>query len=141
MNALKNTIHYRYHKHKKFLFYSIIGVSGVVLDLIVFIILSNYFNIDTKIATAVSVTIGITNNFILNTTLNFRLKDKLLKRFISFYLVGWIGLGISEIMLFTMSDVLKLNSNFVKISSIFVIVAVQYNLNKFISFGQEQNAK
>ncbi len=123
-----------YNKYKELIKYCIIGCSGALLDFIVYTILVSVLNMNYLLANALSVTIGITNNFFLNAYLNFKVTDNLFKRFISFYLVGMLGLIISEVMLYVLVDIMNINSIASKIITIFVITIVQFLLNKTVTF-------
>ena len=123
-----------YIKYRQFIVYSIIGASGAGLDIIVFLVLFNVFKIDKTVATIISTSLGIINNFVLNVLFNFKIKENLFKRFISFYSVGLVGLGLTVVLLYVFVDIFKFNTNLVKFISIFFVVLVQYNLNKKISF-------
>ena len=89
-------------------------------------------------ANAVSVTLGITNNFFWNAFLNFKVTDNLIKRFLSFYMVGILGLLISSGMLYFLIEKNHINVIFSKIITIFVITVVQFLLNKLITFKKSK---
>ena len=127
-----------YNKYRELIKYCIIGCSGALLDFIVYTILLKAFGMNYLLANALSVTAGITNNFFLNAYLNFKVTDKLFKRFISFYLVGILGLLISEILLYLLVDIMSMNSIIAKIITIFVITIVQFILNKTITFKKKK---
>lgn len=127
-----------YNKYRELIKYCIIGCSGALLDFIVYTILIKAFGMNYLLANALSVTAGITNNFFLNAYLNFKVTDKLFKRFISFYLVGMLGLLISEILLYLLVDIMIMNSIIAKIITIFVITIVQFILNKTITFKKKK---
>ncbi len=85
-------------------------------------------------ANIISVSCGITNNFILNAILNFKVKDKMFIRFLRFYSIGLIGLIISSGLLYFLIDVFRMIEIISKGCTIFVVVILQYNLNKRITF-------
>ncbi len=117
-----------------FVRYMFIGLSGVALDMIVFFVLYNFFHIDKTVATFISISLGVTNNFLLNVFFNFRVKDRLLRRFGQFYLVGLSGIMLTAIMFFIFVDVLHIDANIVKIGSLVPVLLLQYSLNKYWSF-------
>jgi phosphoglycolate phosphatase-like HAD superfamily hydrolase/putative flippase GtrA len=121
-------------KHWNFLFYSLIGVSGASLDYILFVVLHSLGGMDKYFANALSVTAGISNNFVLNAFLNFKQSDRLLQRFAYFYATGIAGLVLSNGILFLGVDKLEFNAPAVKFFSIFFVVLLQYNLNKKLAF-------
>ncbi len=138
VNQIKNLIfeNQLYRKYRNFILYSIIGVSGVAIDFVLFLILFNIFNFDKSLSTIVSTTAGITNNFIWNSVLNFKVKDRIISRFISFYGIGILGLTLTLVIFVVFVDLFTYNANFIKLISIIIVVIVQYTLNKNISFKE-----
>jgi putative flippase GtrA len=121
-------------KHWNFLFYSLIGASGAALDYILFVGMVSWGGTDKYIANAISVTAGISNNFVLNAFFNFNSRDKLLRRFGYFYATGIAGLLLSNLLLHIGVDRLDWNVPAVKFFSIFFVVLLQFNLNKTFAF-------
>jgi len=130
LKTLKNQL----RNNQNFIIYGVIGVTGVGIDFITFNLMVYSLGFQILIANIISVSFGITNNFLLNTFFNFKKTDLLLKRFFSFYSIGILGLIISSIILFSFSTVLGFNVVLVKLFSIIFVVVVQYNLNKKITF-------
>lgn len=125
----------RWHRHRHFVLYAVIGCSGVLLDLVLFLILYNLLDIHEQIATAMSTTAGIVNNFLLNSVLNFRKRDGMLRRFLRFYAVGLMGIGLTTALLGVFSTGLGVDPNIVKVLSLPPVVLFQFTLNKRWSFG------
>lgn len=119
---------------KQFILYSIIGFSGAFIDFVVFIVLIKVFSLNAIIANAISISLGITNNFILNSIFNFKVKDKLKQRFIKFYLIGLFGFFISSLIIYILKEVLGVDPIISKLCSIVIVVILQYSLNKRITF-------
>ncbi len=119
---------------KQFILYSIIGFSGAFIDFVVFIVLIKVFNLNTIISNAISISLGITNNFILNSVFNFKVKDKLKQRFIKFYIIGLFGFLISSLIIYVLKEVLGVDPIISKLCSIIIVVILQYSLNKRITF-------
>ena len=101
--------------------YCIIGCSGAGLDFLLYSLL------------------GIVNNFFLNALLNFKTKDHLLLRLCSFYAVGLIGIGITAGLLYLLIECFSINAVIAKIITIFVVTAVQFILNRFVTFKRNKN--
>ena len=81
----------------------------------------------------------IFTSFLLNRTFNFKVKDKVTQRFLSFYIVGLIGLGISEGLLYLMVNIGDCSELFSKLISVIVVALVQFILNKYITFKTKQS--
>lgn len=117
-----------------FWLYALIGLSGVLLDYGAFLVLFNIAGVHEQIANALSTTLGITNNFTLNTLFNFRKRDRLAVRFARFYLVGLAGIGLTFLLLHAFSGRLGVDPNLVKAGSLPLVLVLQYTLNKKWSF-------
>ncbi|HEX6258958.1 MAG TPA: GtrA family protein [Candidatus Saccharimonadales bacterium] len=122
-----------YQKHRSFILYALIGLCGVTLDYIVFLVLFNAFGVNAALATAISVVCGITNNFALNAIFNFKKRDHIFVRYLLFLAVGMFGLVLS-IAIIALGSQAGLDPNISKLLSIPFIVVLQYFLNKHISF-------
>lgn len=123
-----------YFRFRNLILYGIIGGFCAALDFGIYTALC-YWNIMPYLwANIISIHIGIFTSFALNRSLNFKVKDKPATRFLSFYAVGLIGLGISELMLYLMVTIGGLNELFCKLLSIIVVAFVQFFLNKYITF-------
>lgn len=121
-------------KRRQFIIYSIIGICGVSVDYGIFFVLHNFFNFDAQLANLVSTPIAITNNFVWNVIFNFKTKDRLVKRYLSFFAVGMVGLVITAVIIEVFVNRAGINANIVKAGSIVIVVLVQYNLNRLITF-------
>ena len=129
-----NIINDLYNRFRNLILYGIIGGFCAALDFGVYSVLI-YLDIMPYLwANVISIHIGIFTSFLLNRSLNFRVKDKTAVRFLSFYVVGLVGLGISELMLFCMVTVGGWNELICKLLSIVVVALVQFLLNKYITF-------
>ena len=124
-------------KYKHFILYSIIGFTAVSLDFFIFYIFVNIVGFDKFVSNTIGTSIAIVYSFSLNTLFNFKTKDVVIKRFISFAIVGLIGMGVTTIILYIFVNSLGLDKNLVKLGSLVVVVIIQYTLNKHISFKEK----
>lgn len=121
-------------RRRHFLLYSAIGVSGATLDFLVFTLLISV-GLPLHLANGISVTCGITNNFLLNAWFNFRVTDRLWRRFWSFYGVGMVGLALSAAFVEVGVSWMGSRAEIAKAASIVLVVITQYWLNRSVSFG------
>lgn len=127
-----------YSRFRNLILYGIIGGFCVALDFCVYTALC-YFDIMPYLgANIISIHVGIFTSFILNRSFNFKVKDKTSQRFLSFYTVGLTGLGISELMLYLMVTIGGMNELLCKLISIVIVALIQFILNKYITFKQNQ---
>jgi putative flippase GtrA len=123
--------------NRNFVLYAIIGLSGVTLDVLLFLVLFNLFHINELLATFISISAAITNNFLLNTRFNFRVRDRLWGRYARFYLVGLSGIVLTDLLFLIFVNGLHINANIIKIGSLLPVLLLQYSLNKRWSFREE----
>lgn len=123
-----------YFRFRNLILYGIIGGCCATLDFGVYSALC-YWNIMPYLwANVISIHVGIFTSFVLNRSINFKVKDRTVVRFFSFYVVGLIGLGISELMLYLLVTICGWNELICKLASIIVVALVQFVLNKYITF-------
>ncbi|WP_030857601.1 GtrA family protein [Streptomyces sp. NRRL S-37] len=115
--------------------YTLVGGSGVALDLAAFALLFNVLGWHEQIANGVSTTLGITNNFILNAVFTFGKRDRPLLRFVRFYAVGLVGIALTFGLLWFFAGRLGADPNLVKAASLPLVLAVQFVLNRKWSFA------
>lgn len=114
--------------------YTIIGMSGVAIDFVLYIILTK-MGVAPLVANFLSISAGITNNFFLNRSLNFKIHDDVLVRFAMFYITGLMGLILSEILLVGFHYGLDFDTLTSKILTLLPVLLFQYFVNKHFSFG------
>ena len=111
--------------------YALIGISGVALDLVLFVVLTR-LGMGPLPATVLSTLAGIANNYVLNATLNFGTGLALSSGW-RFLVVGLVGLlvaaGSLELLLRAgMAEVTA------KLVSVPCVVVAQYVANRYWSF-------
>lgn len=114
--------------------YSVIGATGVAIDICLFLLLHYTLGVDKQVANFLSITVAIVNNFWLNTLFTFDVRDRLLMRFVLFYSVGALGIALTAIMLWLLVDIAGWNAAVAKAASLPVVLVVQFALNRSISF-------
>jgi len=83
-----------------------------------------------------SSSLAVVNNFILNSIFTFKVKDKLLYRFISFFSIALAGMAVSSGMLVLMIDGMNMNSMISKAIAVFFVALIQYYVNKKLTFSE-----
>ena len=136
---MKQTIKQLYNKFRHLILYGIIGGLCATLDFGIYTLLCHFDVLPYLWANVISIHCGIICSFLLNRTFNFKVQDKTPQRFLSFYVVGLIGLGISELMLYLMATVGNWNEVLCKLISVVVVALIQFVLNKYITFKTKQS--
>jgi putative flippase GtrA len=125
-------------KNKQLIKYGIIGCFCVGLDFLVYSFLIQIIKMPYLYANVISVHCGIFASFFLNRHFTFKVKNKVLLRFISFYAIGLIGLAISSGLLIFLVEKIELNELVSKAFTVIVVALIQFMLNKYISFRNEK---
>ena len=121
---------------KEIMLYGIIGSCCAALDSGIFLLLWKS-GINLYAANFISINVGICTSFLLNTFINFKVKDKLKIRGVKFFSVGYAGLLLSMIVMHIGVKALGAKEILVKIVSVFIVAAVQFTLNKLFTFRKE----
>jgi putative flippase GtrA len=117
--------------------YGVIGAGCAALDSAVFMLL-RMTGINLYAANFASINLGIFASFLLNTFVNFKVKDKLPSRGIKFFAVGYTGLALSMLIMRVGVEVLHAEELAVKLVSVVIVAAVQFTLNKLFTFRKGQ---
>ncbi|MFI1292385.1 GtrA family protein [Streptomyces sp. NPDC020792] len=120
---------------RQLLSYTLIGGSGVVLDLVAFLLLHNTAGMDEQFANVLSTTLGIANNFVLNARFTFDRRDRIVVRFLRFYAVGLAGIALTNLLFLVFTDALGIDADLVKAGSLPLVLALQFVLNRKWSFA------
>lgn len=113
--------------------YVLIGVLGLVVDFGIYTILT-HFKMNVEIANIISSTCGIINNFLWNSYTNFKVHDRMILRFISYFIVGQITTVFTTISLFVFVTKLGYPHLMVKVIATFVATLIQFVINKVVTF-------
>lgn len=113
--------------------YVLIGVLGLVVDFGIYTILT-HFKMNVEIANIISSTCGIINNFLWNSYTNFKVHDRMILRFISYFIVGQITTVFTTVSLFIFVTKLGYPHLIVKIVATFVATLIQFIINKVVTF-------
>lgn len=120
---------------RQIVLYGCIGLGSAFLDTSFYVFFTRSLEMGKFIANFLGINIGVSISFIFNSYFNFKKTDNLNKRALLFFLVGYLGLGLSTFLLFIGVNVLNLNDIFVKIASVGLVAVVQFCLNKLITFS------
>jgi putative flippase GtrA len=136
MDFLRDTL----RRNRQFALYCVIGVTGVTLDFLVYSLLVRHANLNVQAANAIGYSSGTVLSFVLNSRLNFKTRDWIPLRFLSFCMVAFLGWSASAGTLALLINRYGCNKYVAKALTTFVVVLVQYTLNRAISFRQSRSA-
>ena len=121
-------------RKRQFILYCLIGGTGVTLDFLVYSALVGAAQWHVQYANAVGYASGTVLSFILNARYNFKTSDRLAIRFLCFCVVALLGWMASAGVLYLLVNRFGLDKYLAKLATIVVVVMVQYNLNRLLSF-------
>lgn len=119
---------------KQFLLYCAIGGCGMLVDFTVYSLLLKFSSLDYQVANAVGYASGTALSFLLNVRLNFRVTDKILLRLACFFGVALLGWAASAGVLHLLIGRFHFGKYASKLAALVVVVILQYNLNRRLSF-------
>ncbi len=125
-----------YVKFRSLILYGLFGSVSAGLDFVVYTLLVTQVGFVYWAANCISVIAGITCSFTLNRQFNFKVKDKTLRRFLTFAGVGLSGMVLSNIILYVCIEQMELDQLISKLASIVLVVLFQFLLNKYVTFKQ-----
>ena len=117
--------------------YLIIGLIAMAIDVGLYFFLYGKLGMRPIPATVISVAIAIVFGFLANQKNNFKIKDNIWKRFISYASINSVGLVLSVVFIYVFNTIFNFDAGIVKLVSLVIIVAMQYLLNRIISFNQK----
>ena len=121
-------------QNRQFLLYCVIGGCGTGLTLLTYAVLVQHFRMGYQAANAIGYAAGTVLSFVLNARYNFRTEDRPLQRFAVFLVVALLGWAAAAGLLWLLVGRLIWNALFAYLVVIFVVVLLQYNLNRLLSF-------
>jgi putative flippase GtrA len=119
---------------KQFLLYCVIGASGVGLHGLLYCYLVKTGMLKIQPANGIGYASGTLLTFFLNAKFNFKTNDKTLLRLLSFGSVAFGGWLVSAVTLHLLVDRFGINKIFALFPTLFIVVFLQYNLNRLVSF-------
>lgn len=125
-------------KHENLLKYGLIGASAVVIDLGLFVVLHEVFDVAPWLAHSISVGTSVVWSFLLNAFTNFRTTDNLFARFVSFAAVAFIGYLVGLVIISALTEGFDTGGTIAKVISMPPVFITQYVLNTKYSFRETQ---
>lgn len=138
---MKDLIKTLYQKFHHLILYGIIGSFSSGLDFAIYTLLVQVLGVHYIAANCISVVAGISTSFILNRNYNFKVKDKTGRRFGIFLCVGFTGLLLSNLILYTCINTFALNKIVSKLLSIVLVVFFQFLVNKYFTFKPNEHGE
>lgn len=119
---------------RELILYCMIGCTGATLDFVSYAVLNGWIGLHYQLSNFIGTNLGIINNFFLNRQFNFKAKNCIILRLMSFYAVGTMGWALGAGCLWFLIERTKVNSFVAKLVTIVVVTVVQFCLNKYVTF-------
>jgi dolichol-phosphate mannosyltransferase len=120
-----------FHSHKDFVKYSVVGFSGVLINLGGYILLTRYFGMAEEVAPLISIETSLISNFLFNNFWTFkkRYPSPFLSRLMQFHLVAGFTGVINYTAFFIMFKALMINDILANLIGIAVAAILNYLIN------------
>ena len=121
-----------FRTHKDFVKYSIVGFSGVLINLGVYVFLTRYLGMMPEIAPILSIEISLLSNFMFNNFWTFKkrlIKSNFLSRLFQFHLVAGISGILNYSIFFVSFRYLMINDIFANLLGISAAAIMNYLIN------------
>jgi putative flippase GtrA len=116
--------------------YFFIGIFCVSLDMSLFLLEIDVFGVKPALANLISSHVGIFASYFLNSRYTFEVVSFPAARFLSFYMVGFIGYLFGHYFLVLGTRYTSVPIELIKISSYLGIFLIQFLINKLVTFGE-----
>lgn len=128
-------------KYRELLLYGVIGGASAALDIGIFSLLVEVFNIAWQAAQTVSVGVAMVFSFLINSHYNFRKTDAMHRRFALFVLASLFGYGVGYGVIQVLHESMGYNESIAKLASLPFVFVVQFAINKLITFSDHVSKK
>ena len=120
-----------FHSHKDFVKYSVVGFSGVLINLGGYILLTRYFGMAEEVAPLISIETSLISNFLFNNFWTFkkRYPSPFLSRLMQFHLVAGFTGVINYTAFFIMFKALMINDILANLIGIALAAILNYLIN------------
>lgn len=124
----------------RFLLYCLCGGAGVLCDFLLYYWVFT-LGVSYQIANVAGYITGTCISFLLNRIITFDVRDRIVRRLALFLCVAGVGFLVSAMLLWFLVSVLAVDARYAKLLTLPIVVVLQYSLNRWITFRQNQPAK
>ena len=116
--------------------YGFVGGAAFVLDISTLYFLADYCGIHYLVSAAIAFTVGLTTNYLLSIIWVFSSRNQAdtKKEFAVFTLVGLFGLGLTELLLWLLTDLLAVHYLYSKLVATAIVFFSNFGLRKILLF-------
>ena len=121
----------------QFLRYLFVGGIATVVDWGILFLLTDFFNVYHLVSAIIAFIAGLITNFFLSKLLVFKVNEARVNpvmEFISYAIIGVIGLGITELIMFLFTDCWNIHYLVSKVIATVIVLAWNYIARKLIVY-------
>jgi putative flippase GtrA len=119
----------------EFLKFCIVGASGMVIDFGTTWLLKEKVRINKYFANSAGFILAATSNYLLNRYWTFHSENtKVVTEYFSFVLISVIGLGINNLVVYVLTEKVKLNFYISKLFAVGAVTLWNFSMNYLITF-------
>ena len=119
--------------------FAAVGGMNFIIDFCVYVFLTRFFDLHYLLANIIAFVVAVTFSFFVNKHWTFRYKEgEAHKRYLQFFVVCFIGLGWTELILYIGVDLLHWHDIAVKLLATFLVFFWNFGLNKYWTFRERQ---
>jgi putative flippase GtrA len=121
----------------QFIKFSVVGVSGTIIDYGVLNLLVLVFHTNVYLSSTVSFTLAVVNNFIWNKYWTFKVNNQTNRpyfQFFQFLVVSVVGLGLNLLIMYILIHFFNIWYNLAKAFAIVVVLFWNFIANKLWNF-------
>ena len=120
----------------KFLKFGVVGGSGVFVDFFFTWLAKEKFKVQKYLANVIGFTIAASTNWILNRIWTFQSQNpEVLREYTEFLVISLVGLGINSLVLWILTDKLKINFYVSKLGAIAITTVWNFFANYLYTFA------
>lgn len=121
----------------KFLKFGLVGVTGTILDFGITYLAKEKLKWNKYLANSCGFVIAVSNNYYLNRIWTFKNTDPDIGwQFSKFMTVALVGLLLNNLIIYLLTERMKLNFYFAKLSATFIVFIWNFFLNYLITFSR-----
>ena len=121
---------------EKLIKFGAVGGSGLVVDFGLTYLFKEKIGINKYVANAIGFTAAATSNFYLNKRWTFEnASEEILNQYVLFFGIALVGLGINQVVLYTLHHYFRMNFYGAKLVATGLVVFWNFTMNYLITFA------
>ena len=116
--------------------FCVVGFSGMIIDFGITWLLKEKIKINKYIANSTGFILAASSNYFLNRFWTFNSQNnKIVTEYLSFFGISIIGLLINNLIIYLLSDKIKLNFYFSKLIATIIVTLWNFGMNYYFTFS------